>query len=317
MAGGSSPPVIGDPDAGQQPAVALVNRWPNEGEKDRCGRRGFPHDPRPPRRRRVQGRSPSGCKPKFISASLRLLVGAALAATLCVIENQGFGVYRSGFHCDPCAIEVGGSGRKPLLQRPSFCRSGFSRDLCAIESHRLGVTEWSSLRTLCDRRQNVLLQKPSFCRSGFSRDLCAIENLGFGVYRSGFHCDPCVIEGGGSGRKLLLQKPSFCRSGFSRDLCAIENLGFGVYRSGFHCDPCVIEGGGSGRKPLLQKPSFCRSGFSRDPCVIENQGFGVYRSVFRCDPCAIENEGSGRKIAALPLGGPEMGWRATAGSCPA
>jgi hypothetical protein len=62
-----------------------------------------------------------------------------------------------------------------------------------------------------------------------------------------------------------------------------------------------------GRKPLLQKPSFCRSGFSRDPYVIENQGFGVYRSGFHCDPCAIENEGSGRKIAALPLGGSEMG----------
>jgi hypothetical protein len=38
-------------------------------------------------------------------------------------------------------------------------------------------------------------------RSDFSRDLCAIENLGFGVYRSGFHCDPCVIEGGEFGAK--------------------------------------------------------------------------------------------------------------------
>jgi hypothetical protein len=101
-------------------------------------------------------------------------------------------------------------------------------------------------------------------RSGFSRDPLRHREPGVRSYRSGFHCDPCAIEVGGSGRKPLLQKPSFCRSGFSRDPCVIENQGFGVYRSGFHCDPCVIEGGGSGRKPLLQKPSFCRSGFSRD-----------------------------------------------------
>ena len=41
----------------------------------------------------------------------------------------------SVFRRDPCLIEDGGSGRKPLLQKPflSFCRSGFSRDLCVIE----------------------------------------------------------------------------------------------------------------------------------------------------------------------------------------
>jgi hypothetical protein len=39
----------------------------------------------------------------------------------------------SVFCRDPCLIEDGGSGRKPLLQKPSFCRSGFSCDLCVIE----------------------------------------------------------------------------------------------------------------------------------------------------------------------------------------
>jgi hypothetical protein len=42
-------------------------------------------------------------------------------------------LYGSVFLRDPCLIEDGGSGRKPLLQKPSFCRSGFSRDLCVIE----------------------------------------------------------------------------------------------------------------------------------------------------------------------------------------
>jgi hypothetical protein len=36
-----------------------------------------------------------------------------------------------------------GSGRKPLLQKPSFCRSGYSRDLCII------------LNRSCDEREEI------------------------------------------------------------------------------------------------------------------------------------------------------------------
>jgi hypothetical protein len=72
----------------------------------------------------------------------------------CVIENQGFGVYRSGFHCDSCAIEGGGSGRKPLLQKPSFCRSGFSRDpLRHREPGVRSLSERLSLRPLRHRKR--------------------------------------------------------------------------------------------------------------------------------------------------------------------
>jgi hypothetical protein len=39
------------------------------------------------------------------------------------------------------AIEDQGSGRKPLLQKPSFCRSGFSRDLCVIENAGFQIIE--------------------------------------------------------------------------------------------------------------------------------------------------------------------------------
>jgi hypothetical protein len=53
---------------------------------------GFPHDLRPFRRREVRGRNPSGCKPRFISVSLCLLVGAALAATFAPSRTRGSGL---------------------------------------------------------------------------------------------------------------------------------------------------------------------------------------------------------------------------------
>jgi hypothetical protein len=231
MAGGSSPPVIGDPDAGQQPAVALVNRWPNKGEKDRCGRRGFSHDPRPPRRRRVQGRSPSGCKPKFISTSLCLLVGAALAATLAPSRTRGSEFIGAGFTATPASSKAEVRGESPSYRDRLFVGAALAATLCVIENQGFGVYRSGFHCDPCvieggGSGRKPLLQRPSFCRSGFSRDLCVIENQGFGVYRSGFHCDPCVIEGGGSGRKPLLQKPSFCRSGFSRDPLRHREPGF-------------------------------------------------------------------------------------------
>ena len=156
-----------------------------------------------------------------------------------------------------------------------------------------------------------------FVEAALAATLCVIENLGFGVYRSGFHCDPCVIEGGGSGRKPLLQKPSFRRSGFSRDPCVIENQGFLVTEAAFTATPASSKAEVRGESPSYKNRLFVGAALAATLCVIENLGFGVYRSGFHCDPCVIENEGSGRKIAALPLGGPEMGWRATARSCPA
>jgi len=68
----------------------------------------------------------------------------------------------SVFRRDPCLIEDGGSGRKPLLQKPSFCRSGFSRDHCVIEDGGLGLkslfTKHGTLPRLnrsCDEREEV------------------------------------------------------------------------------------------------------------------------------------------------------------------
>jgi hypothetical protein len=165
------------------------------GEKDRCGRRGFPHDPRPPRRRRVQGRSPSGCKPKFISASLCLLVGAALAATFASSRTWGSEFIGAGFTATPASSRAESSGRKPLLQKPSFCRSGFSRDPCVIENLGFGVYRSGFHCDPCvieggGSGRKPLLQKPSFRRSGFSRDPCVIENQGFRVTEAAFTATP-------------------------------------------------------------------------------------------------------------------------------
>jgi hypothetical protein len=73
----------------------------------------------------------------------------------------------SVFRRDPCLIEDGGSGRKPLLQKPSFCRSGFSRDHCAIEDGGLGLkslfTKHGTLPRLnrsCDEREGSLRPSP-------------------------------------------------------------------------------------------------------------------------------------------------------------
>jgi hypothetical protein len=233
MAGGSSPPVIGDPDAGQQPAVALVNRWPNKGEKDRCGRRGFSHDPRPPRRRRVQGRSPSGCKPKFISTSLCLLVGAALAATFAPSRTRGSEFIGAGFTATPAPSKAEVRGESPSYRNRLFVGAALAATLASSRTRGSEFIGAAFTATPASSKAEVRGESPSyrdrlFVGAALAATLCVIENQGFGVYRSGFHCDPCAIEGGGSGRKPLLQKPSFCRSGFSRDLCVIENQGFGL-----------------------------------------------------------------------------------------
>jgi hypothetical protein len=75
--------------------------------------------------------------------------------------------YGSVFRRDPCLIEDGGSGRKPLLQKPSFCRSGFSRDHCVIEDGGLGLkslfTKHGTLPRLnrsCDERGGSLRPSP-------------------------------------------------------------------------------------------------------------------------------------------------------------
>jgi|GEM_PF-3230173 len=68
-----------------------------------------------------------GCPAGTSGATSRKIdaVGAASAATLCVIEDEG-------------------SGRKPLLQEPAFCKSGFSRDPCVIENRRFGSKDHGS-----------------------------------------------------------------------------------------------------------------------------------------------------------------------------
>ncbi|WP_448593960.1 hypothetical protein, partial [Thermoflexus hugenholtzii] len=49
-----------------------------------------------------------------------LPVGAASAATLGVIENQGLGIAGAAFAATLCLIEDGSSGLKPLLQKMIF-----------------------------------------------------------------------------------------------------------------------------------------------------------------------------------------------------
>jgi hypothetical protein len=118
----------------------------------------------------------------------------------CAIENQGFGVYRSGFHCDPCVIEGGGSGRKPLLQKPSFCRSGFSRDPCVIENQGFRVTEAAFTATPASSKTRVRGGRSRLFLSEDRRwgggQLPAVALLEpHGATRGGGLCPSLIIQG--------------------------------------------------------------------------------------------------------------------------
>jgi hypothetical protein len=68
-------------------------------------------------------------------------VGAASAATFASSKIQGFEVIRAASAVTLASSKTESSGLKPLLQKPSFCRSGFSRDLRVIENQGLGIDE--------------------------------------------------------------------------------------------------------------------------------------------------------------------------------
>jgi len=71
-----------------------------------------------------------------------------------------------------------GSGRKPLLQKPSFCRSGFRRDHCVIEDGGLGLKSY--LNRSCDERKEVAsaplrsfgdMSQPIFAGAAFAANI--------------------------------------------------------------------------------------------------------------------------------------------------
>jgi hypothetical protein len=97
-----------------------------------------------------------GCPAGTSGATARKIdaVGAASAATLCVIEDEG-------------------SGRKPLLQKPAFCRSGFRRDPCVIENRRFGSKDHGSSSPISNVGQlpAVALLEPHGATRGRRRPL--------------------------------------------------------------------------------------------------------------------------------------------------
>jgi hypothetical protein len=149
--------MIGDWDAVRQPAVALREPVAQGGERtiDAGSAASLATSDRP-EDRKVRSRSPPDGKPRFISTSL-CLSSERLSPRPLRHRKPGVPGYRSSFHCDPCVIEDEGSGRKPLLQKPSFCRSGFSRD--PLRHREPAVRDF---------------------RSDFRRNRCAIEGRGSG-----------------------------------------------------------------------------------------------------------------------------------------
>jgi hypothetical protein len=186
----------------------------------------LPSQPFCHRGRKVRGESPS--------YKNRLFVGAALAATLCVIENRGLGVAEAIFTATLAPSKAESSGRKPLLQKPSFRRSGFRRDPCVIENRGLGVAEAIFTATLAPSKaessgRKPFLQKPSFRRSGFSRDPLRHRGPEVRVCRGGFRRDPFAIEDGKFGAKAPLYKNRlFVGAALAATLCVIENRRFGL-----------------------------------------------------------------------------------------
>jgi hypothetical protein len=149
------------------------------------------------------------------------------------VDKQGL-----RFSLDLCAIEGGGSGLKPLLQKPSFCRSGFRRDPCVIENQELGVAGAAFIATLASSKTEVRGESPSyrthlFVGAASAATLCVIENQELGVAGAAFIATLVSSRTESSGRKPLLQNPSFCRSGFRRDPCVIENQELGVAGAAF------------------------------------------------------------------------------------
>jgi hypothetical protein len=135
-----------------------------------------------------------GCIINFVR--LGRIVGAASAATPASSRTRGSGLPKQ-VHCDPYAIEDEGSGRKPLLQKPSFCRSGFSRD--PLRHREPGARG---------------------CRSSLHRDPCVIEGGGSGLFlsddrRSGGGQRPAVAlpgpQGAMGGARWPLPRSDHCR----------------------------------------------------------------------------------------------------------
>jgi hypothetical protein len=137
-------------------------------------------------------------------------------------------------------------GRKPLLQNPSFCRSGFSRD---PSSSRTGVPGYRAASQPLVI-ETPLLQNPSFCRSGFSRD--PLRHQARGSSRT----NPCVIA---RGYRTVEQPSSRTRS--SQPLC--------------HRGQRV-----RGESPSYRTHLFVGAASAATLCVIENQGFRVTEAAF-------------------------------------
>jgi len=163
-------------------------------------------------------------------------------------------------------LEDGRSGRKPLLQTISSCRSGFSRDPCVFEGG-----EWRV------RGEGPSYKQFHSCRSGFSRD-------------------PCVIEGGEFGAKAPPTKKSFCRSGFSRDCCGIEEPGLGFGDPPFGDDRCCHLGRPFGAKaPPTEKSNPVGAALAATHCDLQGGGFGIVGAASSLVFGILKAEGSGRK----------------------
>ena len=139
----------------------------------------------------------------------------------------------------------------------------------------------------------------------------------FGVIGAGFTATPAPSKVEVRGESPSYRDRLFVGAALAATFAPSRTWGSEFIGAAFTATPVSSKAEVRGESPSYKNRLFVGAALAATLCVIENLGFGVYRSVFRCDPCAIENEGSGRKIAALPLGGPEMGWRATARSCPA
>ena len=123
-------------------------------------------DPLRPRR---QG---SGLKPLLQKSSFGR---SGFRRDHCVIESQGFGVVRVVSVVTLASSKAEGSGRKILLQKPSFVGAAFAATLASSKTEVQGCRDGLHQDPLRPRRQGSglkpLLQKSSFCRSGFRRDL--------------------------------------------------------------------------------------------------------------------------------------------------
>jgi hypothetical protein len=119
------PCVIEDGGSGRKPPSVSRNEF-----RPSYRRRGFRRDPLPHREPGVRGcrgrsrRDPcvieDGCSGRKPLLQRPIFVGAASAATFCVIENQGFEVIRAASAVTLAWSKTESSGLKPLLQKPSL-----------------------------------------------------------------------------------------------------------------------------------------------------------------------------------------------------